>query len=366
MSEIRSIKDAAVQGKRVIVRVVLNVPLKDGMVTDDRRLRAILPTIALLREKGAAAITLMGYVGRPNGKVVEELRVAPVVARLGELVDMTGITVLENLRFDPREEANDESLARELAAHGDLYVNDAFADSHRAYASTVGITKLLPSYAGLLLEEEVRRVSAALTPPQGAIAIIGGAKFETKIPLIEKLLSVYTEVLLGGALANNVIKARGLPFGSSLVSEAPVPPEIAMDERLIVPSDAIFLQVGSNAERSGLVVDIRTTEKVIDIGPVTAKSWADKVSQAPFVLWNGPLGIYEKGYSDGTDAVAAALVQGSAQALVGGGDTAAAIEKQAFDPSRVFVSTGGGAMLQFLADGTLPGIEALKSAPAQV
>ena len=360
MPEVKSVKDADVAGKRVLVRVDFNVPIKEGVVQSDLRIRAALPTLELLHNNGAAKIILLAHLGRPDGKVVDTLKLASVEARTRTLTHVP-FEMHENLRFDPREEANDPGFAAELAAMGDIFVNEAFADSHRAHASIVGIPKLLPGYAGLRFEEEVSRLSLALTPPQGALAIVGGVKFETKVPIIKKLLGLYAEVLLGGALANDVIKARGLPFGGSLVSDIPVPEDIASNERLLIPDDAIFAESGSNAERSGLVVDIRTNESIIDIGPATAKGWAEKISKAPFVLWNGPMGIYEQGYCDGTDALAAALTASDVAAVVGGGDTAAAVEKFKFDPQKVFVSTGGGAMLDFLVDGTLPAIEALKT-----
>lgn len=364
MSEVRSVADANVAGKRVLVRVVLNVPLKNGVVTEDTRLKAIVPTIELIKQKGASAVIVMGYVGRPKGTVVEELRVAPIAARLAELTDMSGVEVLENLRFDPREEANDAQFAKELAARGDIYVNDAFADSHREYASIVGVPKLLPSYAGLLLEKEIAVLAQALTPPPGSVAIVGGAKFETKIPLIQKLLSTYSEVLLGGALANDVIKARGMPVGDSLVSGAPVPVEVAGSERLFVPND-VYVGIGeANAERIALINDVRMGESILDVGPQTAVLWSDKILRAPFILWNGPVGVYERGFNKSTDALAAALAAGSGKAVIGGGDTAAALAKHSFDLERVFISTGGGAMLEFLANGTLPGLAALEHSPA--
>ncbi len=359
MQEIKSVKDADVAGKCVLVRVDFNVPLKDGKVQDDLRIRTALQTLELLHQKGAGKIILLAHLGRPDGKTVDGLRMAQVETRARELTSVP-FEMHENLRFDPREERNDEAFAKELAGLGDIFVNEAFADSHRAHASIIGIPKFLPSFAGLRFEEEVRRLTLALAPPQGSVAIIGGAKFETKVPLIKKLLGLYVEVLLGGALANDLIKARGLPFGKSLVSEMPVLPDVAGNERLVVPTDAIFAETGSNAERSGRVVDIRVEESIIDIGPATSKRWAEKISKAPFVLWNGPMGIYEQGYRDGTDVLAAELVRSGVSAVVGGGDTAAAVSKFSFNPEKVFVSTGGGAMLQFLADGTLPGIEALR------
>jgi phosphoglycerate kinase len=362
MQKITSVSEADVRGKRVLVRADCNVPMVtvDGksQVAGDLRIRAILPTLELLHTNGAAQILILAHLGRPGGKVDEAMRLAPVEARLRELTQVPFV-MHENLRFDPREEANDPAFAQELAALGDVYVNEAFADSHRAHASIVGVPKRLPSYAGLRFTLEVQKLSGALTPPHGALAIVGGDKFDTKQPLIAKLLSLYGEVLLGGALGNDVIKARGMPFGDSLISSVPVPPEIAVDEHLMVPTDAVFSEVSSNAERIGSVVDIRANEAVIDIGPQTAALWSDKIKKAPFVLWNGPMGLYEKGYADGTDALAQTLAESKVPAVVGGGDTAAAVEKYNFDPEKVFVSTGGGAMLEFLTAGTLPGIEAL-------
>lgn len=359
MQEIRSVKDADVAGKRVLLRVDFNVPLKDGAVLNDLRIRAALPTIELLHQKGAASIVILTDIGRPEGVAVEGLRVAPVAAHLRGLTSVPFV-MEENLRFERGEEAGDPAFAKKLSELGDVYVNDAFSNSHRAHASMVLLPKLLPAYAGLRLQQEVEALSQALTPPPGSVALIGGAKFETKAPLITKLLGVYDHMLLGGALANDVIKARGLPFGKSMISELSVPPEIAGNERLEVPSDGIFAERGSNAERSGSIVDIRANEGVIDIGPLTAKAWGERIAKAPFVLWNGPVGIYEQGYSDGTDVLAAALARSGTRAVVGGGDTVAAVSKQKFDPEKVFISTGGGAMLQFLSDGTLPAIEALK------
>jgi len=359
MIELKTLESADVAGKRVLVRCDFDVPLKGGVVVDDSRLKAALPTIGFLKTHGAQKIILIGHAGRPEGKVVEELKVAPIVAKLGELTDMQGIEVRENLRFDAREEANDPTMASELASLADVFVNESFATAHRAHASTVGVAKLLPSYAGLHFAQEVEKLSAALVPPQGAVAIIGGAKFETKSPLIEKLLASYSLVLLGGALGNDLIKARGLPFGASLVSSVPVPLSIAGNERLLNPTDAYF-DGGSMDERSSVVTDTRVDEKIVDIGPATAEAWSKIISQAPFVLWNGPLGIYEQGFTHGTDALAGALASSNVHAVIGGGDTTAAVLKFTFDASKIFISSGGGAMLDFLANGTLPAIEVLK------
>lgn len=360
MQEVKSIKDADVAGKRVVLRADFNVPVRDGVVVEDSRITAVLPTIALLREKGAAAITIITHLGRPTAAGDSSCDLAPVRAKLATLIDLTNIELYENLRFDPGEEANDPVFAQKLAALGDMYVNDAFAVSHRAHASVVGVPALLPHYAGLLMEKEITALTAALTPPQGSLAIIGGAKFETKLPLIKKLLTTYSEVLLGGALGNDVIKARGLPFGASLVSKQSVPVEVASNERLVAPVDAV-VNTAPGAERETSIADIRADEHIIDVGPATAKFWAEKIAAAPFVVWNGPMGIYEDGYTDGTDTLAEALSKSGARAVVGGGDTVAALQKHAFDTEKVFISTGGGAMLEFLADGTLPGVEALKA-----
>lgn len=343
----------------MLVRVDFNVPLKDGLVVEDARITAAIPTINLLKEKGAAQILLLTHLGRPDGKVVEELRTAPIAKKLTEL-GVTGVEMLENIRFEAGEETNDPALAQQLASMADVFVNDAFAAAHRAHASTVGITKLLPSYAGLLMEGEVEKLSAALTPPQGAIAIIGGAKFETKQPLIEKLLTMYSKVLLGGALGNDVIKARGHAVGASMVSVVPVPVPLAINDSLVVAVDAVVGEPNSNSERTALINDIRAVEGIVDIGPNTAAAWAREIDQAPFVLWNGPMGVYERGFTRGTDALAQALTTATTPAVVGGGDTIAAVSKFSFDHSRVFLSTGGGAMLEFLTSGTLPALEPLK------
>lgn len=323
MQKVKSVRDADVKGKRVLVRLDLDVPMANGAVLDDKRLRFGLPTLELLHEQGATIIVI-GHAGRPAGKVVENLRMVPIEKRLRELIDIPNLTVRENLRFDPREEANNAEFAQELAALGDIYVNGAFADSHRAHASIVGIPKFLPSYAGLRFVEEIKKLSTALTPPAGSVAIIGGAKPETKIPLIEKFAGLYAKVLVGGAIADEYMPTR---------------------TNIFLPTDGV-------PELKGMR----------DIGPQTAEAWAREIAGAPFVLWNGPMGMYEKEeYSRGTNVLAEALTKSSCGAVVGGGDTDAALAKFKFDPERIFISTGGGAMLQFLAEGTLPGIEALKA-----
>lgn len=369
MQEVKSIRDVDVSGKRVLVAVDFNVPMKDGVILSDERIRDTLPTLELLKGRGAK-IVVMTHLGRPDGREVEALKVAPLAKRLGELMK-TRVTVapeesdfmmLENLRFDPREEEGSMEYATELATFGEIYVNDAFSNSHRRHASVVGVPQLLPAYAGVRFLEEIGKLTEALTPPPGSVAIVGGAKFETKQPLIEKLIASYAKILLGGALGNDVIKARGLPVGASLVSSVPANVDIAGDEKLAVATDAVIEKEATRESRTGLVVDVRADERIVDVGPVTATAWAQIAADAPFILWNGPLGIYEQGYTEASDLVAKALAKSDTRAVVGGGDTAAALSKYSFDPQKVFLSTGGGAMLEFLTSGTLPGLEALKAA----
>ncbi len=357
--KLKSIRNAEIEGKRVLLRVDFNVPMQHGVITESSRIKAAIPTIEFLKQKGAAHITLVTHLGRPEGKVDESLRTAPLFECLSQLTDTTNMDMLENVRFDAREESNDSVFAKELATHGDVFVNDAFAVCHRAAASTVGVTSFLPSFAGLLVIQEVEQLTLALVPPKNAIAIIGGAKFETKQPLLEVLLKAYPKILLGGALANDLLKARGMPVGSSLVSEMAVPLPLAEDERVCMPDDVRVESDGIS--RDAQTADVRADERIVDIGPRAEKHWSELIAASEFILWNGPMGIYEKGFVVGTDALAEALVTSNSRAVIGGGDTAAALSKFDFDQSRIFVSTGGGAMLEFIAnDGTLPALEVLK------
>ncbi len=376
--EIKSIEGVGVAGKRVILRTSLNVPIGvDGEVSDIFRLQAAVPTVEWLSKNGARTV-LLAHLGRKGDSLKE------VVAAFAKLLPSIAITffegtlaeakeksltlhdgevlVLENVRSQEGEESNNPALAQEFASLGELYVDDAFADAHRTHASIVGVAKLLPSYAGLLMMQEVMHLTKALTPPEGSLAIIGGAKFETKLPLIKKLLEHYSRVLLGGALANDLFKARGLPFGASLISAEPVPKEISIDPRVVMPIDGTFSDADANinTERTSNIGDVRADERIVDIGPKTAVAWSAEIAAAPFVVWNGPTGVYERGFTMGTDALAKALTESGAQVVVGGGDTLAAVQKFTFDREKVFLSTGGGAMLEFLTSGTLAGLEALK------
>lgn len=321
MSEIKSIRHAEVGGKRVLLRVDYNVPIENGKVMDDSRMRATLSTVSLLRDRGAAKIILLTHLGRPQGKVVEGLRTAQIFEHLKTLTTTTNLEMFENVRFDPREEANDEAFAKELARLGDVYVNEAFSNSHRAHASMVGVARLLPAYSGLQLEREIENLSQALTPPQGAVALIAATK-EDKLLLVKKLAARYAKVFVGGPVPTTY-----------------TPPAANVE----APTDGI-----------------PQLEGLLDIGPQTRSAWVEEVTKSSFVLWNGPLGWYEKGYRESTDAVAQAIIANDRQAVIGGGDTVAALKKFVFNPEKVFLSTGGGAMLQFLIDGTLPALEALR------
>jgi phosphoglycerate kinase len=372
--QLRSIKDAGVKGMRVLVRTSLNVPISDGKVVDDFRLKEAAQTLQFLSARGARVVVL-GHLGR----VGDCLR--PVAEALGhhlpevhvQFVDLPRegfstfevpqdpkiITVIENVRTFKGEEENDPELARAFASLGDIFVNDAFADSHRAHASIVGIPEHIPSYAGLLVEREVLMLSEARTPQHPALAIIGGAKFETKEPLISRLLESYDRVCVGGALVNDFFKACGYNVGTSLTSSEGPTQELIDNQRLELPNDVVVESDGR--ARSTIPTDVKNNERIADAGPATGRRWATYITDASFVLLSGPLGIYEQGFNTETEHVARALADSKAKAVVGGGDTIAALSKQHFDSERVFLSTGGGAMLQFLADGTLVGLESLRA-----
>ncbi len=346
----------------ILVRGALNVPVENGRVVNDYRLRRALPTIQYLRERGARVV-LIGHLG---DKGTETL--APVATALAKLTSGVSffpetvgtrvraavrglppgqILVLENLRRDKREQKNDQTFVAELAALADIFVEDCFDTCHRAHASIVGVPRLLPSYAGFLLEDEVSELSRALSPKKPSLAVIGGAKFSTKEAILTTLLKKYDKVFVGGALANDFLKASGKNVGKSLVSVRVNENEIKKiltNPRLVLPVDSV---ISSGA--------------ILDHGPNTRALLAELVTKAKTILWNGPLGKYEDGFVDATNDFARAVALSGAHSVVGGGDTVAAIEGLGLLPRFSFVSTGGGAMIQFLAKGTLVGIEALDS-----
>ena len=329
---LRSVRDAEVAGKRVLLSTSLNVPVgADGTVSDLFRLKRGLPTIEHLSKSGAK-IVIVGYFGREGATlrpVYEALvNLAPQLTfRFSttspescgpevEALSAGECLVLENMRMYPGEETNDSIFAQSLAALGDLFVSDGFAEAHRPYASNVGVASLIPSCAGLLLEEEVSRLSDALEPPPGSIAIVAGAKFETKEPLIKKLLELYGNVCVGGALANDFLKAQGISVGVSLISDAPVPESLAQDHRILVQSDVVVSN--GTSSRTCPVADIHPDERVVDAGPQTSQQWSEEILHTPFLLWNGPLGVYEQNFVQATDALAEALTRSRARAVVGG------------------------------------------------
>jgi phosphoglycerate kinase len=270
------------------------------------------------------------------------------------------ILLLENVRRDERETKNDAGFARELADLADIYVNDAFAVSHREHASLIGVPKFLPKYAGLLLRDEVQHINAARAPKHPSFAILGGAKFETKAPLISLLLEKYEHVFITGALANDVFKARGLPVGVSLISAELPGKDVLEHPHFMAPVDVTVERPDKQA-RVKKPEDVQPDEKIVDIGPDTIASIAPHIKQASFILWNGPTGLYEAGYMHWTHAIAEQIAESKAQKVIGGGDTIAVIEKTGIPEDKLgFLSTGGGAMLEFLLKGNLPAIEALE------
>jgi len=374
MKCIDEVPEADWSGKRVLVRSDFNLPLDGkGGVSDLFRLTQGWKTIEYLSGRGARVICI-SHIGRDPGESIEP--VARAMKQFGAVVfvpDVSGamaqeaakamkdgeILLLENVRRDARETENDETLARELAALADIYVDDAFAAAHRPHASIAGVPKLLPHYAGLLMRDEVKAIDAARAPQNPSFAILGGAKFETKAPLIKLLLEKYDHLFITGALANDVFKARGLLVGRSLISKELPDASILNHPHLLAPVDVTVENSAGQAsvkKPEGVGPD----DKIVDIGPDTVALLAPCIAEAKFILWAGPTGMYEKGYLHYTQALAELISQSSGQKVIGGGDTIAAIEATGISKDGLgFLSTGGGAMLEYLLKGTLPGIEAL-------
>lgn len=323
------------KGKRVLVRVDFNVPIEDGKVTNDFRVRQALSTLKLLSQAGAQ-VTAISHLSDSQASLV------PVMEHLKTLAPE--IRLLENLRQNPREEQNDIEFAKMLATGQDIFVNDAFSASHRKHASIVGIPQILPSYAGLLLEREIHELSRAFEPEHPFIFMLGGIKFSTKIPLINKFLNSADKIFIGGALSNSFAKALGQDVGDSAVDKDLESLKPFLNQpKIVLPGKVV-----------------RVDNKIVDVDPEALQAIASDIAAAKMILWNGPMGNFEAGYLAGTKALIEMISSSGAYSIVGGGDTVAAIEEMNLGAKFGFISTGGGAMLDFLGNGTLPGIEALE------
>ncbi|MSA61353.1 phosphoglycerate kinase [Gordonibacter pamelaeae] len=394
MADIKTIDELDARGKRALVRVDFNVPVKDGAVADDTRIRAALPTIERLVEQGARVV-LMSHLGRPAGEGFEEaFTLRPAAQRLSELLgkpvvfatDTVGpdaqakaaslrdgdVLVVENLRFDKREKKNDPAFCEELAALGDVYVNDAFGAAHRAHASTAGVAALLPAYAGYLMQREVATLSGMLEAPRRPFAaILGGSKVSDKIKVIDALMDTCDTLVIGGGMCFTFLFAQGKAVGTSLKEEDWVERAAAMiakaEERgvkLLLPVDVVVAdRFAEDAETLTVSVDdIPDGMMGLDIGPETAKLYADAVAEAKTVFWNGPMGVFEMAaFEAGTKAVAEAVAANAdADTVIGGGDSVAAVNKFGLAEQMTFISTGGGASMELVQGEALPGVEALR------
>jgi phosphoglycerate kinase len=393
----KTVRDIDVHGKRVFLRADLNVPLDDGKITDDTRIRASLPTLIYLLEQGASVI-LASHLGRPKGKVNDALRLKPVADRLGQLlgrpVRMTGdalgpgvmtavdklrpgdMLLLENLRFHAEEEANDPGFAESLAGMADVYVNDAFGSAHRAHASTEGITHHLPAVAGLLMEREVAALSRLMEKPSRPFhTVIGGAKVSGKLEVLEALLSRCQAILVGGGMANTFLAAKGHALGKSLVENEQLDNAVRIMEearrkrvRFMLPTDAmVAAQVHPRSQRQVVPVgEVPKDWSIVDIGPDTVAAYTAHLEKARTIFWNGPMGVFEiPPFAEGTNAMARYIggrTSAGVVTVVGGGDSVAAVEQLGLIEQMSHVSTGGGASLEFVEGKTLPGVAALLDA----
>lgn len=388
----KSVKDVDLKGKRVFCRVDFNVPMKDGQITDETRIRAAIPTIQYLTEQGAKVL-LASHLGRPKGQVVEEMRLTPVAKRLSELLGKDvkkvdeaygeavqaevakmnegDVLLLENVRFYAGEEKNDPELAKAFAELADVYVNDAFGAAHRAHASTEGIAHHLPAVSGLLMEKELDVLGKALSNPERPFtAIIGGAKVKDKIGVIDNLLEKVDNLIIGGGLAYTFVKAQGHEVGKSLLEEDKI--DLAKEfmkkaeekgVKFLMPVDAIVADDFSEDANSKVVPieEIPSDWEALDIGPKTAELYANVIQDSKLVIWNGPMGVFEMTkFAGGTRAVAEALAEANdTYSVIGGGDSAAAVEKFHLAERMSHISTGGGASLEFMEGKALPGVVAL-------
>lgn len=373
MKSIRDIENLS--GKKVILRVDFNVPIKDGKIVDDFRIQKTIPTIEYLHKKGASIILLAhsGDTGNASlAPVAKKLKKAfpklnfistplfsDATIEALEGIKKGDIILLENIRREKGEKENAPSFARSLSRYGDIYVNDAFSVSHRPHASIIGITKYLPSFAGLQMLDEIKHLSLAFTPEHPFLFILGGAKFETKIPLIKRFAKSADNIFIGGALANDFFRAKGYLVGTSLVEDGNFSlPQLMKNKNLILPRDVEVLK--GSKHHFTKPDNVLSDECIVDVGPETIKFLLELVNKAKFILWNGPLGKDDASTIGSTETILKAIVKSKAVNIIGGGDTIEYFSLLKLHDKLGFVSTGGGATLEFLAKGTLPGIKALK------
>lgn len=387
----KSIRDVELAGKRVFCRVDFNVPMQDGVITDDTRIRAAVPTIRFMMEAGAKVI-LASHFGRPKGQVVEEMRLTPVAAHLSSLfgkdvrkledcqgadveaaverMESGDVILLENVRFHAGEEKNDPELAKSFAALADLFVNDAFGTAHRAHASTAGIAEYIPAVAGLLMEKEIRFMGGALSNPERPFtAIVGGAKVKDKIAVIENLLTKVDHLIIGGGMANTFLKAQGYGIGASLCEDDKLDLARTLMEQakergvqLLMPVDVVVAdRFAADAEKQVVAIDaIPEGWMALDIGPKTVEQYHSVIVDSKTVVWNGPMGVFEMdAFAGGTIGVAKAMAACSGTTIIGGGDSVAAVEKAGVAEQMTHISTGGGASLEFMEGKELPGVAVL-------
>lgn len=361
-----------VHGVPVLVRLDLNVPVQDERVVDDYRIRKAEATINFLREKGAKVVILAHIEGGTDTlkPVFERLKQDIPVSFCQDCVEEGcdivekmqpgDVLLCENLRLYDGEKKNDEEFAKKLAAMGKIYVNDGFSVSHRKHASIVGIPKYVPGYLGLQFEEEIKNLSQAFNPPHPFVFILGGAKFDTKLPLVQKFLDIADTVVIAGALANDIYRAKGLNVGASRTSGTDMDLSMYTNHpKIYIPTDVV-VETATGERTVKNIEQVADTDKIYDAGPESTIHIKNLITGAKCILWNGPFGNYENGYTEPTKEVAKAIANTQALSLVGGGDTLAAIAELGLDNKISFISTGGGAMLDYLAQGTLPGLDALK------
>lgn len=391
----KTVRDIDFINKRALVRVDFNVPMKDGKITDDFRIKSALKTIDYLMDKGAKVV-LMSHIGRPKGTYKPEFSLKPVAEKLEELTgkkvvffdiespvnddtinaskDFDGsILLLQNTRYDAGEEKNDPDLAKKLAAHGDIYVNDAFGTAHRAHASNVGISEILPAVAGFLVENEIKYIKENLDNPKHPfVAILGGAKVSDKIGVIENLMNKVDKIIIGGAMANTFLKAQGYDMGKSLVEDEKI--DLAKDllkeskdknVEILLPVDLVMTD---SLDDSNLIKTVKLGEDkadlmAVDIGEESIKNFSKAIKDAKLVIWNGPMGVFEnKDFAKGTFEIAKAVAESDAVSIIGGGDSSLAIKLSGYEDKVTHVSTGGGASLEMMEGKELPGIKCLEEA----